>query len=116
MFNRSLYVNGSSGRIVNGNSGQEHYSRIPDSVLEDKKCSASARCVYAFLAGRAFQGSTARVGQRRIATRLGFHQETVGRALQKLEARGHISVFGHGRARRAYHLNSNVFGTKQRAG
>src|SRR5207249_1353532 len=61
-------------------------------------------------------GTTVRIGQRRIATRLGFHLETVGHAIRKLEARGHITIVGRGNARRMYHLHSNVFGAKQRAG
>jgi hypothetical protein len=56
------------------------------------------------------------MGQRRISKLLGVHQETVALALRDLAARGHITITGSGNLRRAYHLHSDVFGQKQRAG
>lgn len=109
-------MNGKSGQKVNGKSGHEHYSRTPDSVLYDKELSFGARCVYAVLAGAVHQGTTAKVGQRLIARKLGMHQETACLCLQELRDRGHITVVGEGKARRIYHLHSDVFGQKQRAG
>jgi len=94
----------------------EKYARIPDSVLFDKGLSVTARCVYGVLARHAFQGMTARIGQRRIAKLLGSHVGTVNRAIHELEARQHIAIRGGGKARRIYHLASSVFGQKQRAG
>ena len=55
-------------------------------------------------------------GQRRIAGILGLHKETVGLAIRELEERKHIVAKGVGKARRIYHLESSVFGQKQRAG
>jgi DNA-binding MarR family transcriptional regulator len=92
------------------------YSRLPDLILLDKGLSPAARCVYAVLARETFQGTTASIGQRRIAGLLGLHVETVNRALHQLESRRHISIRGVGKNRRTYHLHSMVFGQKQRAG
>lgn len=112
-------MNGTSGHIdaeTNGISGHEHYSRTPDSVLCNKKLSAISRCVFAFIAGKSYQGSTAKVGQRFIANSLGFHQETVGLAIEELVEHKHLKIIGDGNRRRTYVLASNVFGQKQRAG
>ena len=116
-FKESLYVTGNSGHYANGKSGQcEHWNRLPDSVLYDRELSMTARCVCAVPAGAAHQGTLAKMGQRRISKLLGVHQETVGRALQELSEQEHISIRGKGNCRRAYHLHSDVFGQKQRAG
>ena len=93
----------------------EHWNRFPDSVLLDHALTPSARCVYAFIAGTVFQGAVASVGQRRIATMLGFSRTTVGHALDELEQRNHIKTTSFGKQRHAYFLTSNVFGTKQAA-
>ena len=63
-----------------------------------------------------YQGTTVKIGQRRIAGLLGVHVETVNVAIHELEGRQHIAIRGTGRARRIYHLSSSVFGQKQRAG
>jgi hypothetical protein len=42
--------------------------------------------------------------------------ETVNLAIHELEDRQHIAIRGSGKARRIYHLCSNVFGQKRRAG
>ena len=102
------------GKSVQG--GVEKYARLPDSVLFDRGLSMSARSVFGVLARHAFQGTTVRMGQRRIASLLGAHVETVNLAIQELEARQHICIRGAGKARRVYHPRSAIFGQKQRAG
>ena len=64
------YVYGKSEQKAFGNSEHmpaEKYARVPDSVLWDVGLSLAARCVYGLLARFAFQGTTVRIGQRRIA-------------------------------------------------
>ena len=95
---------------------REHHNRTPDSVLHDKRLSASSRCVYAELAGAVHQGNTATIGQRRIASRLGFSKTTVNLSIRELAAHGHITVVAVGKQRHLYILNSNIFGEKQRDG
>ena len=110
-------MTGNSDHIANGNSVHcEHWNRLPDSVLFDRSLSLACRCVYAVLAGAVHQGTVAKMGQRRISKLLGIHQETVALALRELAERGHITVSGNGNYRRTYHLHSDVFGQKQRAG
>jgi len=94
----------------------EYYARMPESVLFDDALSVTARCVYGVLARYVYQGTTVKIGQRRIAGLLGVHVETVNAAIHELEGRQHIAIRGTGRARRIYHLSSSVFGQKQRAG
>jgi hypothetical protein len=117
---RSVYnVYGNSEQKVYGNSEQipvEKYARLPDSVLCDRRLSVTARCVYAVLARYAYQGTTVKIGQRRIAELLGVHVETVNGAIHELEGCQHIAIRGDGKTRRIYHLWSSVFGQKQRAG
>jgi len=113
------YVYGKSEQKVYGKSeqgGAEKYARLPDSVLCDHHLSVTARCVYGVLARYAYQGTTVKIGQRRIARHLGIHVETVNLAIHELEDRRHIAIRGLGKARRTYHLRSSVFGQKQRAG
>ena len=110
---------GKSEQKVYGKSEQgdaEKYARVPDSVLCDHGLSVTARCVYSVLARYAYQGTTVRIGQRRIARLLGVHVETVNVAIHELEDREHIAIRGKGKTRRIYHLRSSVFGQKQRAG
>src|ERR1039458_5750336 len=117
---RGLYnVYGKSEQKVYGKSEQgeaENYARMPESVLFDDALSVTARCVYGVLARYVYQGTTVKIGQRRIAGLLGVHVETVNVAIHELEGRQHIAIRGTGRARRIYHLSSSVFGQKQRAG
>ena len=113
------YVFGKSEQKVYGNSEQipaERYARLPDSVLYNDRLSPASRCVYAVLARHAYQGTTARIGQRRIARLLNLHLETVNSAIHELASYGHIVICGAGKTRRIYHLTSSVFGQKQRAG
>ena len=110
-------MNGKTGQKPNGKAGQcEHWNRLPDSVLHDKGLSLAAKCVYAELAGTVHQGNVATLGQRRIASRIGIHQETVGKALKELAGRNHVVTAAFGKQRHCYVLLSNVFGSKQRAG
>jgi len=94
----------------------EKYARLPDSVLYDRRLSPAARCVYGVLARHTYQGTTVRIGQRRIAKLLRMHLETVNAAIHELERYSHIVINGAGKTRRIYHLTSSVFGQKQRAG
>jgi len=48
-------------------------------------CHRPPQCVYGVLARFAFQGTTVRIGQRRIAKLLGIHLETVNKAIHELE-------------------------------
>jgi hypothetical protein len=112
-------VYGKSEQKVYGKSEQseaEKYARMPESVLFDDGLSVTARCVYGVLARYVYQGTTVRIGQRRIAKLLGIHVETVNLTIHELEDRQHIVIRGKGKARRIYHLASFVFGKKQRAG
>jgi hypothetical protein len=112
-------VYGKSEQKVYGKSEHgeaEKYARMPESVLFDDSLSVTARCVYGVLARYVYQGTTVKIGQRRIAKLLGLHVETVNLAIHELEGRRHIVVRGNGKARRLYHLSSAVFGQKQRAG
>ena len=73
-------VYGKSEQKVYGKSEQsdaEKYARMPESVLFDHGLSVAARCVYGVLARYVYQGTTVRIGQRRIAKLLGLHVETV---------------------------------------
>ena len=100
-----LYVTGNSVHKVTGNSGHlEHWSKAPDSVLFNEKLSLAARCVYFTLNGSAHHGSIVKLGQRRIADKLGIHQETVGLALKELADSGLIKISGRGQSRRSYSL------------
>lgn len=89
------------------------YSRIPDAVLLDTELSASARCVFAYLARSVFQGATVIVGQRKIAKHLGFARSTVVAAIAELVSQKHIKAKGDGQRRRLYILLSPVFSQKQ---
>src|ERR1017187_2659576 len=112
------YVYGKSEQKVCGKSERsdaERSARLPDSVLCDRRLSVTARCVYGVLARYAYQGTTVKIGQRRIAMLLGVHVETVNVAIHELERRQHIAIVGEGQVRRVYHLRSSVFGQKQRA-
>ena len=107
-------MNGSTGQKVNGSPVQlMRYARTPASVLHDLKLSVWARLVYTEIALHVWHGRVTRVGQRLIAKNLGFHQETVLRAVRELAERGLLDVVGAGKARRSYVLHSPVFAQKQ---
>lgn len=114
----SLYVRGpvaQKERKLHGPVVQcEHFSRIPDSVLLDGELTGEARCVYAYLAGCIWEGTTTSVGMRLIATKLNFHQQTVRKAILLLADRKHLTICGSGKRRRLYHLHSDVFTVEQR--
>jgi DNA-binding transcriptional MocR family regulator len=82
---------------------------VPDSVLEDSNLSTSARCVYAWLAGRVYRGKVSSVGIRRIAEKLGLNKDTVQLAITELKKRGHIRVKGGDHHRNRYEMTSNIF-------
>lgn len=116
MNSKSLYVGDPVAQKVGGSVAQmEHWSRTPDSVLCDHDLSSDCKCVYAILAGCTRQGTTATIGERLIASKLGIHRQTVRKSLAKLAERKHITIRGVGKERRIYHLHSNIFGVKQRA-
>lgn len=93
--------------------GQIRFARTPEAVLCDVELSPWARCVYGYLAMQVWQGAVAKVGLRRIGTKLGFHRDTVSKAIEELAERGHLKVMGAGKARRSYLLVSPVFSQKQ---
>jgi len=93
-------VYGKTEQKVYGNSEQveaEKYARMPESVLFDDGLSVTARCVYGVLARYVYQGTTVKIGQRRIAKLLGLHVETVNVAIHELEDRQHIAIRGNGK-------------------
>lgn len=94
----------------------EHWNRLPDSVLFDPRLTASAKCVYAVLAGSVHQGTVATMGARLIAKKLKASRTTVRAAVEELTKYEHIVPSGKGNERTRYHLNSDVFGQKQRDG
>ncbi len=99
-----------------GHDIDNKYARLPQSVLCDTALTPGARCVYGILALWVFQGSTASMGIRKIAHDLGISRTTATAAIAQLVERGHITIGGKGNRRRMYHLTSEVFGTRQRAG
>ena len=114
-FKRVIYVSQQIGQKPSHAVGHERYARLPISILHDKDLSAFSRCIYAELAMAVWQGTVASIGQRLIANRLGFSKNTVTAGIRELEARGHITIKRSGKQRYFYHLESPVFGKKQRA-
>lgn len=103
-------------KLVRSGENVGTYARLPESVLRDKRLSASSRCVYAELALGVWQCTTISLGQRLIGKRLGLSKTTVNAAISELAEHGHIEVKSLGGQRFTYHLTSNVFGQKQRDG
>lgn len=101
---------------VAGKSSHSGYARIPREVLTDSSLSHSSVRVYGAISIRVAQGTTAKIGQRKLAAELGMDRSTVATALGELLSRGYLCIDGTGRRRRTYHLTSPVFGQKQRAG
>lgn len=100
-------------------ANEKRFARIPLTVLQDGALSLSARCIYAILSVHVWQGTTAKIGQRRIADLLQIRQATVSAALKELAERGHIEVKSGkdgAKDRGLYCLLSPIFGQKQRAG
>ena len=94
---------------VNG----QRYARIPDSVLFDPSLTPSAIRVYAFLSRAVWQGSTARIGMRLMASKLRTSRSVVAEAISRLAVAGHITITASGRERPLYTLTSPVFAQKQ---
>lgn len=92
------------------------FSRVPRSVLYDKTLSASARVVYACIAGYVWQGNTASLGHRKIARDLGISPTTALSAFDELQVAKHLLVRSGPKHRGIYILTSPVFASKQRAG
>lgn len=89
----------------------EHFSRIPDSVLHDKRLTGSAVRVYALLAGYTRSDGVATAGVRLIASKTCMSKNTVTASIEALESAGHISpATKAGKAvRGAYRLTSKIF-------
>jgi len=98
---------------VASKQSQFRYARTPESLLHDRVLSGTARLVYVEMALHVWQGSVARIGQRRIAQNLGFSRGRVSRGIEELAERGHVTVTGTGQSRRTYVLKSPVFSQKQ---
>lgn len=96
------------GQTVQAN---EHFSRIPDSVLLDKNLSCHAVRVYALLAGYTRNDGVATAGVRWIADKTAMNKSTVVDAIESLQTSGHISpALKSGKAvRGAYRLTSSLF-------
>jgi hypothetical protein len=91
----------------------QRYARIPDSVLFDASLTPSAVRVYAFISRAVWQGTTARIGLRLMASKLKTSRSVVSQAIARLGKAGHITITASGRERTLYTLNSPVFGQKQ---
>lgn len=116
----SLYVGHPSDPLV-GQGGdplsRTKYARIPPEVSSDRRLTKVDLRVYPVLAAACWQGSTASVGKRRISKLAPCAERLVAPSLRRLEAAGHIVKTPVKRGQRGiYHLQSQVFGQKQRAG
>ena len=109
----SLYVTGNSAQKVTGNSAQFARGEVPKDVGYDPTLSMAAKAVYVILATAERNGGYASIGIRRIAKYLGAHKETVGLALNELQAAKHITVTSKHGARNAYHLTHPHFATRK---
>ena len=94
----------------------EHFCRIPDSVLLDQELTPAARCVFAYMAGRAHVGTVSTTGIRKIAKSLGFSRSTVEAALKQLIVQKHVTRAATGKQRSSYNLTSEIFGAVYREG
>jgi DNA-binding IclR family transcriptional regulator len=83
-------------------------------ILESRRISDRAKLVYCLLAAWVFEGSVARIGQRRIAKRLGFSQPSASRCLKELNEAGFIVPIREGNGKRNwYRLTDPIFRQKQ---
>ena len=90
------------------------YARIPLGILESRQISDRAKLVYCLLAAWVFEGSVARIGQRRVAKCLGFSQPSASRYLKELDKAGLIVPICEGNGNRNwYRLTDPIFGQKQ---
>jgi len=93
------------------------YARIPREVVCDATLKMLDVRVYCMLAGSVWQGATAKIGTRLIATCIHASRRLVIESLHRLEDRGHIRRAAVRRGQReTFVLMSLVFGQKQRAG
>jgi hypothetical protein len=91
-----------------------HYSRIPASVLFDKRLSVYDKLTFCALSFQCFQGAVSVIGSRMVATSIGISRNKVKKSLQALAEQGHIKKSGQRiRGRNSYELTSPVFGQKQ---
>jgi hypothetical protein len=82
-----------------------------DSELEDLDIR-----VYGVIAGGVYQGSTTKVGTRRIAECIHASRRLVVESIHRLEQQGHLRICTQKRGHRGYYfLTSDVFIQKQRA-
>ena len=98
---------------MTGNSAQFARGEVPKDVGYDPTLSMAAKAVYVILATAERNGGYASIGIRRIAKYLGAHKETVGLALNELQAAKHITVTSKHGARNAYHLTHPHFATRK---
>lgn len=95
---------------------RSRYARLPWDVLTDAEISSDAKVVYAVIAGHAFQGTVAYIGQRFIGELAGMSAAKVNRLLKQLVPKYLERDIEASGKRAHYHLKSPVFGQKQRAG
>ena len=89
---------------------RERHSRVPDSILLDKRLSHEAVRVYAGLSRHALKAGIVYIGQRRLADMIHMSQRTVARKLAELQSYGLITVAADTKGKRAtYTLTSTVF-------
>lgn len=89
------------------------YGRLPVSIMRRVDLSTSAKLVFAAISAHVWQGDTAKVGQRRLASLTGLALSTVNSAIKELVDVKAIVPMGEGQRRRMYVLLSPVFGQKQ---
>lgn len=92
------------------------YARLPREVIGDPELKLLDIRVYCMLAGSVWQGNTARIGTRLLASYVRASRRLVVESLQRLERRGHLAKAARHGQRQMYVLTSLVFGQKQRAG
>jgi len=92
------------------------YARLPREVIGDPELKLLDIRVYCMLAGSVWQGNTARIGTRLLASYVRASRRLVVESLQRLEKRGHLEKAARHGQRQMYVLTSPVFGQKQRAG
>jgi len=94
-----------------------NYARLPREVICDPELKLLDIRVYCMLAGSVWQGNTARMGTRLLASYVRASRRLVVESLQRLEKRRYLEKAAARRGQRQmYVLLSPVFGQKQRAG
>ena len=93
------------------------YARTPWEVMTDPELGNLDIRVYGMISGSTYQGSTSKVGTRRIAGCIHASRRLVVESIHRLERLGHLKICNQMHGRRAvYLLTSEVFSQKQRAG